>query len=217
MGESKLLRQRIECSTREFRVQPHVAVKQPPRRQASQQQVGVCHRGAPPSASITRRPRIGSRADRPHLHQAIPVKPSDGTASGPNRLDIHTGQSNGKPGHITVEGNVHLVVPDQRDIGACASHVQRDHIATIGLAGNMRRPNRSCGWPGKRGAHREFTRTSRRHQTSTGLVDSKGGLGRSLGNSLLKGFHVSSHHGLQVGVQHGRGKPLVLTKFRLNF
>ena len=234
---------RRDGGAREGCVEPHLAGQQPAGREPSEHEVRIRDGGLFAPAPVARGTRLGPRARRPHLEQAVAVEPGDGAATGPHRLDVHRGQADGEAGDVALEGDVGPEVPDQRHVGAGAPHVQGDDVASPGgrrrrcgarraagvvrVAGiaspersgalrDVRGAHRAGRGSRQRGAHRQRPGPRRGHQAPARLVDAERGAGGHVRQRFLQGREVAPQHRLEVGVQHGGGEALVLAELGLD-
>ena len=115
---------RRDGGAREGGVEPHLAGQQSAGGEPPEHEVRIRDGGLSAPAPVARRTRIGPRARRADLEQAVAVEPGDGAAAGSDRFDVHRREADGKAGHGTLEGDAGLEIPDQRDVGAGAPHVQ---------------------------------------------------------------------------------------------
>ena len=79
----------------------------------------------------------------------------------------------------------------------------------------MNRADRARRRPRQRGAYRKMPRARDRHQAAAGLIDAERRFRRGLATPLEVG-EIAVHDGLQIGVEHGGGEPLVFAEFRLH-
>ena len=108
------------------------------------------------------------------------------------------------------------MVAHQCDIGACAAHVQRDHVGPTRGAGRVDCPDHAGCGSRQRRAYRKPTGTLDRHQPAARLVNADWRVRDMPRQFGLEEPEVAAHDGLQKSVQHRGREPLILAKLGLD-
>ena len=142
---------------------------------------------------------------------AAGIDRGDGAAAGADGVHVHHGHADGKAAE-GVPGGDYRLLPDQRDIGGGAAHVEGDEISVMTPGPrDSHGPDHPGGGTGKEGVHGFAGGALRGHAAPVGLDDMQTG-----GGPLFEAGEIASHGGGDIGVDKGGGAAFDFAEFGQN-
>jgi hypothetical protein len=210
---------RLERPLRERAGQLDAPVPDPAFGHQAERDVRVRHRGLAAAAAVARRPGVRARAPRPDGNRSGLVAPRDRAAAGADLGDVDRRDADqlarpAQEARADRERRPDLVllrprdaaVLDERGFGGRAAHVEGDRVGATELAGERERRDDAGSGAGLEDVDRALGRLRCRHHASRRLHDRE----IRFAESAPQAVEVRAHQRADVGVDDGRGRPLVL-------
>jgi hypothetical protein len=129
-------------------------------------------------------------------------------------VDVDARKRNLARAHCLVAGEVRLAGLEQGDVGAGATHVERDEVALAEQAGCVPAPRDAPGRAGEHRAGGQAHRVRDGGHAAVRLHDQHVALITRLSQTRAQAAQVATQHRAHVGVHHGGAEALVLLDLR---
>ncbi len=169
-------------------------------------EVGVGHRGPPPTPAVAGGPGVGPGALRADHQRAAGVHPGDRPTAGADGVEVEGRQADGQARDLTLGRGRRRPVEDQAHVGAGAAHVEAERGREPVRAGDGRRG------PGPAGGARQQQQRRRGCRGVDRDEPTRRGHHRHLGRQRRQRAQVPAAHRSEVGVDHGGDGALVLAE-----
>ena len=207
--EPQLAAQLRDRRARRLDVERHRAAREAALVHAAEHEVGVGDGRPRAAAAVARGSRVGAGALRPDA-QAARLGVGQRAAARPDRVDVDDRHHQREPLQLGLRGDVRGAVDDERDVEARPAHVDADQVAPPEQASERDAAHRAPDGPREQRLEGQLARRLRGHDAAARLhhVQRDGEPARAqLG---LEPLEVAAHDRGGVGVDHRRGRALVL-------
>ncbi len=114
--------------------------------------------------------------------------------------------------HLQLARELRPAVVDERDVGRCSAHVERDELTEARAPSHLEAAHDPGGGSGQHRPDGLRPRGLERHHPAVALRDVRQRADTRVGEARTEARQIARHQGTEVGVHHHRGQPLVLAE-----
>ncbi len=214
---SVLLEPLLRDGLRALDVELEVAAEKLVCGEASQQEIGIGHRGAL-ALAIADGTGIGAGGFRSHAQRAAQIEAGQRASARADGVDVKNGHAYRKPGNVgLVRGRGTAI--NQRHVGRGPTHVEGDDALAAAAASDRRRAHHAARGTGEHRAHRLLGGGVQRRDAAARLHDEDArrfAFRAPLAHAPPQTLQIVFHRRLQVGIYQDCAGALVFAKLRQN-